>query len=333
MAEICSNLLNKGMFLSLNKEFTKAILMKLDKEFFNAGDIIIHQNAQPDNMFFIDFGRVLVKNEAFQMELCDGDHIGEISFLFGGVQSATVSALTTCSPFTLSLQEFQEIEEEFPHVVNELRGAAQQLKNAIESPAQRKRELQRPDDGRPSTSSKCSPRGQVPVEPMKTSTVPTAPGAMEDVNKSSTASDRSSGDAPTDSPPGIMSTPSLSDCVRDVVRRYCGSSSSLSSSDSFQEWMCPPLPGQVPVEPMKTSTVPTAPAAMEDVNKSSTGKPTKRKKRERIRLFIRNLWRSLSRCCSGCKSVDVVERFVPPLDLDSNHGVLDYCPPEVFTEP
>ncbi|XDV53694.1 hypothetical protein PO909_022130, partial [Leuciscus waleckii] len=149
-------------------------------------------------------------------------------------------------------------------------------------PAQRKRQLQRPDDGRPSTSSKCSPRemfqewmcpplpGQVPVEPMKTSTVPTAPGAMEDVNKSSTASGRSSGDAPTDSPPGIMSTPSLSDCVRDVVRRYCGSSSSLSSSDSFQEWMCPPLPGQVPVEPMKTSTVPTAPAAMEDVNKSST---------------------------------------------------------------
>ncbi|XDV50882.1 hypothetical protein PO909_019873, partial [Leuciscus waleckii] len=150
-------------------------------------------------------------------------------------------------------------------------------------PAQRKRELQRPDDGRPSTpSSKCSRRemfqewmcpplpGQVPVEPVKTSNVPTYLGEMEDVNKSSTASGRSSGDAPTDSPPGIMSTPSLSDCVRDVVRRYCGSSSSLSSSDSFQEWMCPPLPGQVPVEPMKTSNVPTAPAAMEDVNKSST---------------------------------------------------------------
>ncbi|XDV39289.1 hypothetical protein PO909_008546, partial [Leuciscus waleckii] len=146
-------------------------------------------------------------------------------------------------------------------------------------PAQRKRELQRPDDERPSTSSKHSRRemfqewmcpplpGQVPVEPVKTSNVPTSLGAMEDVNKSSTASGRSSGDAPTDSPPGIMSTPSLSDCVRDVVRRYCGSS---SSSDSFQEWMCPPLPGQVPVEPVKTSNVPTAPGAMEDVNKSST---------------------------------------------------------------
>ncbi|KAK7141161.1 hypothetical protein R3I93_015345 [Phoxinus phoxinus] len=75
MAEICSNLLNKDMF-SLNKEFTEAILIKLDHEFFNAGDIIIHQNAQPDKMFIIDSGRVLVKNEDLQMELGDGDNIG-----------------------------------------------------------------------------------------------------------------------------------------------------------------------------------------------------------------------------------------------------------------
>lgn len=56
----------------------------------------------------------------------------EISFLFGGRQLATVSALTACSLFSLSLQQFQKIEEEFPHVVNELRTAAQQLKNDLE---------------------------------------------------------------------------------------------------------------------------------------------------------------------------------------------------------
>ncbi|XDV28617.1 hypothetical protein PO909_031853, partial [Leuciscus waleckii] len=121
MAERCSSLMNKGLFLTHNKEFTDAILIKLNHELFNAGDIIICQNAQPDKMFFIDCGRVLVKNEALQVELCDGDHFGEISFLFGGRQSATVSALSTCSLFSLSLQGFQEIEEEFPHVVNELR--------------------------------------------------------------------------------------------------------------------------------------------------------------------------------------------------------------------
>lgn len=38
---------------------------------------------------------------------------------------------------------------------------------------------------------------------------------------------------------------------------------------------------------------------------------------DRICWFIRNLWTSLSRCCSDSKAVDVVEPFVPPLDLDS----------------
>ncbi|XP_016403257.1 potassium/sodium hyperpolarization-activated cyclic nucleotide-gated channel 1-like [Sinocyclocheilus rhinocerous] len=133
MADMCPNLLSKGsMFIKHDREFTEAILVKLEYELFNTGDIIIHQNAQADHMFFIEHGQVLVKNESFQMELHDGEHFGEISFLFGGRQLATVSALTACSLFSLSLQQFQEIEEEFPHVANELRAAAQQLKNDLE---------------------------------------------------------------------------------------------------------------------------------------------------------------------------------------------------------
>ncbi|XP_067278414.1 potassium/sodium hyperpolarization-activated cyclic nucleotide-gated channel 1-like [Pseudorasbora parva] len=125
MAEISSNLMNKdSMFMTVNREFSDAILIKLEKEFFNTGDIIIHQDAQADHMFFINYGRVLVKNEYFQMELCDGDHFGEISFLFGERQLATVSALTACSLFSLSLEEFQEIEEKFPDVVKKLRASA-----------------------------------------------------------------------------------------------------------------------------------------------------------------------------------------------------------------
>ncbi|KAI2653327.1 Potassium/sodium hyperpolarization-activated cyclic nucleotide-gated channel 1 [Labeo rohita] len=118
MADMCPNLLSKGsMFMMQDREFTEAILVKLEYELFNAGDIIIHQDAKADNMFFIEHGRVLMKNEYFQMELYDGDHFGETSFLFGGRQLATVSALTACSLFSLSLQQFKEIEEEFPHVV------------------------------------------------------------------------------------------------------------------------------------------------------------------------------------------------------------------------
>jgi len=48
------------------------------------------------------------------------------------------------------------------------------------------------------------------------------------------------------------------------------SRSQLSPDDEF---MCPPLPGQVPVEPTVTSTGPTAQGAVEasPANRSSTG--------------------------------------------------------------
>ncbi|XP_073706351.1 potassium/sodium hyperpolarization-activated cyclic nucleotide-gated channel 1-like [Garra rufa] len=77
MADMCPNLLNKGsMFMTHDREFTEAILVKLEYELFNPEDIIIHQGAQADHMFFIEHGQVLMKNESFQMELCDGDHFG-----------------------------------------------------------------------------------------------------------------------------------------------------------------------------------------------------------------------------------------------------------------
>ncbi|XP_067277100.1 uncharacterized protein [Pseudorasbora parva] len=83
---------------------------------------------------------------------------------------------------------------------------------------------------------------------------------------------------------GIMSTSSLSLSEDIIVRRFCRETFSLSSrgsyivdwrwsgdrsdsrneqgscsdcslsrSDSLEEWTCPPLPGQVPVEPAETS--------------------------------------------------------------------------------
>lgn len=47
----------------------------------------------------------------------------------------------------------------------------------------------------------------------------------------------------------------------------------LSRSDSLEGWLCPPLPGQVPVEPTETSNGRTAQGATEasPANKSSTG--------------------------------------------------------------
>ncbi|XP_039529896.1 spindle assembly checkpoint kinase-like isoform X1 [Pimephales promelas] len=148
--------------------------------------------------------------------------------------------------------------------------------------AHRKREMQRSDDGRPSTSSKHYRIGRFRCRRV--------------VSRSSNNRSESQHEPGSDG-------------------------NSLSRCDSFQ-WMCPPLPGQVPVEPTDISNVPTAHGAVEasPVNKSSTEKPTKRKKMKRICSFLRNAWtavKSPSGCCSDSKAVDVVEPFVPPLDLDS----------------
>ncbi|ROL42512.1 Serine/threonine-protein kinase pim-2 [Anabarilius grahami] len=99
------------------------------------------------------------------------------------------------------------------------------------------------------------------------------------------------------------------------------SGDAVSRSDSFDGLLCPPLPGQVPVEPKETSRGLTALGAMEasPVSESSTEKPTERRKREIIRSFLNRLWKAMKsplRCCCPCSDVDVVEPFVPPPDLE-----------------
>ncbi|XP_048027244.1 serine/threonine-protein kinase pim-2-like isoform X3 [Megalobrama amblycephala] len=95
----------------------------------------------------------------------------------------------------------------------------------------------------------------------------------------------------------------------------------VRSADSFDGWLCPPLPGQVPVEPKETLRGLTAQGAMEasPVSESSTEKPTERRKRKRIRSFLNRPWKAMKspfRCCCPCSDVDVVEPFVPPPDLE-----------------
>ncbi|XP_051500912.1 potassium/sodium hyperpolarization-activated cyclic nucleotide-gated channel 1 [Myxocyprinus asiaticus] len=133
MAAVCSNLLTKGSLLkNCDTNFIEAILMKLECEFFQPGDIIIRQNAQADRMYFIEFGRVLLKTDFKTEVLCDGDYFGDIGVLLRGEQIATVHAVTGCRLFSLSVDKLQEIEEEFPEEINILRVAAQQRKNDLE---------------------------------------------------------------------------------------------------------------------------------------------------------------------------------------------------------
>ncbi|KAG1930941.1 serine/threonine-protein kinase pim-2-like [Pimephales promelas] len=100
----------------------------------------------------------------------------------------------------------------------------------------------------------------------------------------------------------------------------CGHWSS-SMSDSLQEMMCSPLPGQVPVEPKVASIGLPAQGAVEasPANKSSAAKPTKYREKKGLCGFLRSVWKALKRhfgCGCHCSAMTVVEPFVPPPDLD-----------------
>ncbi|XP_067286098.1 uncharacterized protein [Pseudorasbora parva] len=126
----------------------------------------------------------------------------------------------------------------------------------------------------------CPPLpGQVPVEPTETSNGRTVQGAMvaSPLNKLSTGqadrkrtkqSSRQQSSDDDEHPFTSSSSSSKSSCMDSGHSR----SSEQGRSDSF-DWSCPPLPGQVPVEPTETSNGRTVQGAMEasPLNKIATG--------------------------------------------------------------
>ncbi|XP_016143951.1 potassium/sodium hyperpolarization-activated cyclic nucleotide-gated channel 1-like [Sinocyclocheilus grahami] len=79
---MCSAHVRKAPFFrNCDINFVNAILLELQYEVYQEGDIIIRQNAPGDRMFFIEHGQVLVENEFLQRELCDGHYFGESCLL------------------------------------------------------------------------------------------------------------------------------------------------------------------------------------------------------------------------------------------------------------
>ncbi|XP_067286097.1 uncharacterized protein [Pseudorasbora parva] len=132
----------------------------------------------------------------------------------------------------------------------------------------------------------CPPLpGQVPVEPTETSNGRTVQGAMvaSPLNKLSTGqadrkrtkqSSRQQSSDDDEHPFTSSSSSSKSSCMDSGHSR----SSEQGRSDSF-DWSCPPLPGQVPVEPTETSNGRTVQGAMEasPLNKIATGQADRKR--------------------------------------------------------
>ncbi|KAI7808343.1 potassium/sodium hyperpolarization-activated cyclic nucleotide-gated channel 1 [Triplophysa rosa] len=113
------------MFQNRDINFINNILMELQYEVYQEGEIIILKNTPGDRMFFIEHGQVLEKNEFFERELCDGDYFGESCLITKERRLATVQAQTTSQLFSLSVDCFHRVLQDYPEIKRDLESPQQ----------------------------------------------------------------------------------------------------------------------------------------------------------------------------------------------------------------
>ncbi|XP_054040380.1 potassium/sodium hyperpolarization-activated cyclic nucleotide-gated channel 1-like [Rissa tridactyla] len=103
------------LFANADPNFVTAMLSKLRFEVFQPGDYIIREGAVGKKMYFIQHGvaGVITKSNK-ELKLTDGSYFGEICLLTKGRRTASVRADTYCRLYSLSVDDFNEVLEEYP---------------------------------------------------------------------------------------------------------------------------------------------------------------------------------------------------------------------------
>uniref|UniRef100_H3CZ73 Hyperpolarization activated cyclic nucleotide gated potassium and sodium channel 2 n=1 Tax=Tetraodon nigroviridis TaxID=99883 RepID=H3CZ73_TETNG len=95
--------------------FVTAMLTKLRFEVFQPKDYIVREGTIGKKMFFIQHGVVSILTKGnISMKLMDGSYFGEICLLTRGRRTASVQAETYCRLYSLSVDNFNEVLEEYP---------------------------------------------------------------------------------------------------------------------------------------------------------------------------------------------------------------------------
>uniref|UniRef100_A0A8C9QTY3 Potassium/sodium hyperpolarization-activated cyclic nucleotide-gated channel 1-like n=1 Tax=Scleropages formosus TaxID=113540 RepID=A0A8C9QTY3_SCLFO len=103
------------LFANADPNFVTAMLSKLRFEVFQPNDYIIREGTVGKKMYFIQHGvaSVITKMNK-EMKLTDGSYFGEICLLTKGRRTASVRADTYCRLYSLSVDHFNEVLEEYP---------------------------------------------------------------------------------------------------------------------------------------------------------------------------------------------------------------------------
>uniref|UniRef100_A0A673GLD9 Potassium/sodium hyperpolarization-activated cyclic nucleotide-gated channel 3-like n=1 Tax=Sinocyclocheilus rhinocerous TaxID=307959 RepID=A0A673GLD9_9TELE len=103
------------LFANADPNFVTSMLTKLRFEVFQPGDYIIREGTIGKKMYFIQHGVVSVLTKGSkETKLSDGSYFGEICLLTRGRRTASVRADTYCRLYSLSVDNFNEVLEEYP---------------------------------------------------------------------------------------------------------------------------------------------------------------------------------------------------------------------------
>eukprot|EP00062_Callorhinchus_milii_P002683 gi/632939221/ref/XP_007908262.1/ PREDICTED: potassium/sodium hyperpolarization-activated cyclic nucleotide-gated channel 4 [Callorhinchus milii] len=103
------------LFANADPNFVTSMLTKLRFEVFQPGDYIIREGTVGKKMYFIQHGVVSVLTKGNkETKLSDGSYFGEICLLTRGRRTASVRADTYCRLYSLSVDHFNEVLEEYP---------------------------------------------------------------------------------------------------------------------------------------------------------------------------------------------------------------------------
>ncbi|KAM9310910.1 potassium/sodium hyperpolarization-activated cyclic nucleotide-gated channel 4 [Gastrophryne carolinensis] len=103
------------LFANADPNFVTSMLTKLKFEVFQPGDYLIREGTVGKKMFFIQHGVVSILSKGSkETKLSDGSYFGEICLLTRGRRTASVRADTYCRLYSLSVDHFNEVLEEYP---------------------------------------------------------------------------------------------------------------------------------------------------------------------------------------------------------------------------
>uniref|UniRef100_A0A3P9KRQ4 Hyperpolarization activated cyclic nucleotide-gated potassium channel 4l n=1 Tax=Oryzias latipes TaxID=8090 RepID=A0A3P9KRQ4_ORYLA len=103
------------LFANADPNFVTSMLTKLRFEVFQPGDFIIREGTNGKKMYFIQHGVVsVITNHSKDTKLTDGSYFGEICLLTRGRRTASVRADNYCRLYSLSVDNFDEVLEEYP---------------------------------------------------------------------------------------------------------------------------------------------------------------------------------------------------------------------------